>query len=59
MKRDFFLATERIGFSEWREDDIELARLLWGEPAVTRFICANGKFSEDEIIDWLLRFKTI
>lgn len=23
MKRDFFLTTERIGFSEWQEDDIE------------------------------------
>ena len=24
MGRDFFLTTERIGFSEWQEDDIEI-----------------------------------
>lgn len=53
MKRDFFLTTERIGFSEWQEDDIELAKRLWGEPAVTRFICASGKFSEDDIVSRL------
>lgn len=49
MERKFFLTTERIGFSEWQEDDIVLAKLLWGEPAVTRFICASGEFSEDDI----------
>ena len=51
--RYFFLTTERIGFSEWQEDDIELAKLLWGEPSVTRFICASGKFSEDDIVSRL------
>lgn len=53
MGRNFFLTTERIGFSEWKEDDIKLAVLLWGEPAVTRFICASGKFSENDIVSRL------
>ena len=53
MKRDYFLTTERIGFSKWQEDDIELARLLWGDPQVTRFICAGGKFSEEDIVNRL------
>lgn len=53
MKRDYFLTTERIGFSKWQEDDIELARMLWGDPQVTRFICASGKFSEEDIINRL------
>ncbi len=30
MDRDFFLTTNRIGFSEWEKDDIKLAELLWG-----------------------------
>lgn len=49
MEREFFLTTERTGFSAWREEDIDLAQLLWGEPAVTRWICASGKFSADDI----------
>lgn len=53
MERCFFLTTERIGFSKWHHDDIKLAELLWGEPAVTRYICASGKFSEDDIVNRL------
>jgi RimJ/RimL family protein N-acetyltransferase len=49
MKRDFFLTTERIGFSVWTENDAKLAELLWGEPAVTRYICASGVFGREEI----------
>jgi RimJ/RimL family protein N-acetyltransferase len=35
---DHFLVTERLGFREWREDDVDLAVRLWGNPDVTRFI---------------------
>ena len=49
MKRNYFLETERIGFSSWDPTDMELARSLWGDPEVTRFICASGSFSEDDI----------
>lgn len=55
MERDYFLQTERIGFSKWRNSDIGLAKLLWGNPEVTRFICAAGKFSEKDIVDRLDR----
>lgn len=49
MIRDFFLKTKRIGFSEWKQDDIKLAEVLWGNPDVTRFICASGRFSTNDI----------
>lgn len=49
MARDYFLRTDRTGFSEWRHDDIELAELLWGDPAVTRYICASGRYSANDI----------
>lgn len=49
MKREYFLKTKRLGFSEWRENDLELAARLWGNPQVTRFICASGKFSKEDI----------
>ena len=50
MERTYFMETERLGFSRWTRDDLDLARLLWGDPAVTRFICAAGVFSEEDIL---------
>lgn len=49
MEREYWLKTERTGFSKWCASDIELAKSLWGNPEVTRLICASGKFSEDEV----------
>lgn len=45
----YFMKTNRIGFSIWESGDITLARELWGEKDVTRFICKSGTFSEDDI----------
>lgn len=53
MEREFFLKTDRIGFSKWIQNDIDLAVLLWGNPEVTRYICANGVFSKDDIVNRL------
>jgi len=49
MRRTYFLTTDRIGFSKWRKDDLPLAQSLWEDPAVTRFICASGSFSQSDI----------
>lgn len=46
--REFFFTTNRIGFSQWEMEDIQLAELLWGDPDVTRYICASGRFSADD-----------
>lgn len=51
--REYFLKTSRIRFSRWSKDDLELADSLWGDPDVTHFICANGKFTPQEIKDRL------
>jgi RimJ/RimL family protein N-acetyltransferase len=53
MERKIFLKTDRIGFSRWSQDDIKLAELLWGNPEVTRFICASGEFNADDIVNRL------
>ncbi len=47
--RDFFMKTERIGFSKWNEEDIDLAIQLWGDKEVTQFICATGVFTDEDI----------
>ena len=49
MDRAYFLKTKRIGFSQWSENDLPLAQSLWGDPAVTRYICASGSFSQSDI----------
>lgn len=53
MKRAFFLKTDRIGFSKWIKNDTALAELLWGNSEVTRYICASGIFSADDIVNRL------
>ena len=47
--RDYWLKTQRIDFSLWTAEDLPLAELLWGDPAVSHYICAAGCFSQAEI----------
>lgn len=49
-ERDFFLKTERVGFSHWQSDDIGLAEALWVNPQVTKHICASGVFTKADIL---------
>ena len=53
--RSYFLKTDRIGFSQWGREDIDLAQLLWGNPKVTNYICASGLFDDNEILNRLNR----
>ena len=48
-ERHFFMKSERIGFSYWDANDIDLAHILWGNSEVTKFICATGKFTQEEV----------
>ena len=43
----YFLKSLRLGFRWWLQDDLPLARDLWGDLQVTRFF--GGPFSEEEI----------
>ncbi len=47
--RTYFLKTDRIGFSMWTKEDAALAFSLWGEGGVTRYLCATGRFSEQDV----------
>lgn len=49
MTREFFMQTDRVGFSKWCERDLLYAKMLWGNPEVTKYICASGKFSMEDI----------
>lgn len=51
--REFFIKTNRIGFSKWNDSDLNLATQLWGDKEVTRFICATGIFTKQDILDRL------
>lgn len=48
-QRIYFMKTERLGFSKWEKGDMPLAELIWGNPAVTHYICAGGSFSSQQI----------
>ena len=47
--REYWMETERIGFSLWEKKDLPLAELLWGDPDVSHYICAKGVFTPEEI----------
>ena len=53
MEREYFLKTSRLSFSKWLQTDGELAECLWGDPRVTKYICASGRFRTEEIMDRL------
>ncbi len=35
---EYFLCSERLGFRQWRAEDLPLARALWGDSSVMRYI---------------------
>jgi len=49
----YFLKSARIGFRCWSPDDLPLARELWSDIEVTRFL--GGPFSDEEISQRLQR----
>jgi hypothetical protein len=51
--REYFIKTDRIGFSKWNASDFDLAAQLWGDQEVTQFICTTGMFTNQDIIDRL------
>jgi RimJ/RimL family protein N-acetyltransferase len=53
MKKEYFMKTERTGFSYWTNADLDLAIQLWGEKDVTHYICATGEFTQQNIKDRL------
>jgi len=55
MKPDhkYFLKTDRLGFSQWRSDDLPLALTIWGDAEVTRYV--GGPFSTEKVAARLQR----
>lgn len=47
--REFFLTSERLMFSVWKEEDLPDALELWGSPEVTQYIVSGGSMSEEQI----------
>lgn len=41
--REFFLTTERLGFSVWKEEDIGDALELWGQSRSDKIYCSRRK----------------
>ncbi len=47
--QNYFLKTKRLGFRKWEEEDLEIAKELWGDPEVTKLIDTRGKLSEEQV----------
>jgi [ribosomal protein S5]-alanine N-acetyltransferase len=50
---DYFLKSARLGFRCWTPEDLPLARAIWGNPVVTRFV--GGPFSDEQVTARLVR----
>lgn len=50
---NYFMETERLGFSNWRSDDHKLAIALWGDSLVTKYISGTGVFTKQQIAERL------
>ena len=51
----YFLKTKRLGFRQWREDDLSNAIGLWGDYEVTKYFDARGKLSHDAVQERLAK----
>ena len=51
----YFLKSNRLAFRPWCEDDLDIARELWGDYEVTRYFDARGKWSNDEVCERLTK----
>lgn len=47
--REYFLESERLSFSIWGKDDFNLAKELWGNDEVAKYISINSHFTDEEI----------
>jgi ribosomal-protein-alanine N-acetyltransferase len=47
VNRAYFLQSARLGFSHWSADDLPLARALWGDAEVRRFL--GGPLSDAQV----------
>jgi [ribosomal protein S5]-alanine N-acetyltransferase len=51
--REYFLQSQRLGFSTWTDADLPLALGLWGDPDVTRL--GGGPFTAQQVRERLDR----
>ncbi|OHT14618.1 N-acetyltransferase GCN5 [Tritrichomonas foetus] len=48
--RQYFWKSKRLGFSKWLDTDFHLAKSLWGDRDVTKYISLNG-YTDQMIVD--------
>ena len=48
-KRKYFMHSERISFSRWEKNDLALARKMWLNRSVSRYLSVHESFTADEV----------
>ena len=49
----YFLSSRRLGFRIWKHSDFQLAKKLWGNYEVSKFIDSRGKLNDAQISEKL------
>lgn len=50
----YILRSDRIGFTTWNKEDLDIAYSLWGDEEVTKYIDSRGKLSYEQVKERLL-----
>lgn len=50
---EYFIKSERLGFSKWNDKKLPLAKKLWGDLKVSELIDSRGKLNDKQILDKL------
>ncbi|WP_020531157.1 GNAT family N-acetyltransferase [Flexithrix dorotheae] len=50
---NYFIQSERLGFSKWSEEKFPFAQKLWGNLSVTKLIDSRGQLSKAQILEKL------
>lgn len=46
---NYFITSERLGFSKWKEEYFPLAKKLWGNIEVTKWIDSRGELNDNQV----------
>ena len=51
--RKYFVQDDEMGLDHWQKKDLSLAKRLWLNPAICRYVTNDGVLSNDQISAWL------
>lgn len=53
--RKYFASSDELGLDHWQKKDLSLAKRIWLNRDICRYVTSDGVFSNDQINGWLLK----